>query len=43
MMNGLMALPNLIGLFVLAGVIAKETHLFELLLKKEKFAKQFQD
>ena len=36
MMNGLMAFPNLIALFVLTGVIAKETHFFEHLLKKEK-------
>lgn len=36
MMNGLMAFPNLIGLFVLGGVIAKETHLFEGILKQEK-------
>lgn len=36
MMNGLMAFPNLIALFVLAGVIAKETRFFEHLLKKEK-------
>lgn len=36
MMNGLMAFPNLIGLFVLAGVISKETRFFERLLKKEK-------
>ena len=32
----LMAFPNLIALFVLAGVIAKETRFFEHLLKKEK-------
>ena len=36
MMNGLMAFPNLIALFVLAGVIAKEPRFFEHLLKKEK-------
>lgn len=35
-MNGLMAFPNLIGLFVLAGVISKETQVFEKLLKQEK-------
>ncbi len=35
-MNGLMAFPNLIGLFLLAPVVAKETKVFELLLKKEK-------
>jgi AGCS family alanine or glycine:cation symporter len=39
MMNGLMAFPNLIALFVLAGVISKETHFFRELLKKEKRAK----
>lgn len=37
-MNGLMAFPNLIGLFALAGIISKETHLFEKLLQKEKRA-----
>lgn len=36
MMNGLMAFPNLIALFILTGVIAKETRFFEHLLKKEK-------
>lgn len=36
MMNGLMAFPNLIALFVLAGIIAKETRFFEHLLIKEK-------
>ena len=36
MMNGLMAFPNLIALFVLAGVIAKETRFFEHLLKQER-------
>ncbi|MCB1107224.1 MAG: sodium:alanine symporter family protein [Chlamydiia bacterium] len=36
MMNGLMAFPNLIALFVLTGVIAKETRFFEKLLRKEK-------
>jgi Na+/alanine symporter len=39
MMNGLMAFPNLIALFALAGVISKETHFFRELLKKEKRAK----
>ncbi len=35
-MNGLMAFPNLIGLILLAGVIAKESSLFEKLLDKEE-------
>lgn len=35
-MNGLMAFPNLIGLFLLAPVVAAETKLFEKMLKKEK-------
>lgn len=35
-MNGLMAFPNLIGLFLLAGVVARETTSFEHLLRKEK-------
>ncbi|MEM7174892.1 MAG: sodium:alanine symporter family protein [Chlamydiota bacterium] len=35
-LNGLMAVPNLIALIGLAGVIAKETRFFEQLLKKEK-------
>lgn len=40
MMNGLMAFPNLIALFILAGVISKETHFFRHLLKKEKLEKK---
>jgi AGCS family alanine or glycine:cation symporter len=43
MMNGLMAFPNLIGLFVLAGIISKETRFFERLLKKEKLEKKQQN
>jgi len=43
MMNGLMAFPNLIGLFVLAGIISKETRFFERLLKKEKLEKQLKN
>ena len=39
-MNGLMAFPNLIGLFLLAGVIGKETVLFEKLLASEKKKKK---
>ncbi|MCH9621587.1 MAG: Amino-acid carrier protein AlsT [Chlamydiia bacterium] len=35
-MNGLMAFPNLIGLLFLSGVVAKETVLFEGLLKRER-------
>ena len=35
-MNGLMAFPNLIALFVMTGVIAKETEFFERLLKRER-------
>ncbi|MCH9621588.1 MAG: Amino-acid carrier protein AlsT [Chlamydiia bacterium] len=35
-MNGLMAFPNLIGLLFLSGVVARETILFEGLLKKER-------
>ena len=35
-MNGLMAFPNLIGLFCLAGVIARETKAFDLIVKKER-------
>jgi len=35
-MNGLMAFPNLIALFLMTGIIAKETTFFEHLLKKEK-------
>jgi len=35
-MNGLMAFPNLIGLFLLASIVSSETKLFEKLLKKEK-------
>ena len=40
LMNGLMAFPNLIGLFVLAGIISKETRFFERLLKQEKLQKK---
>ncbi len=40
MLNGLMAFPNLIALFALTGVIAKETRLFEGILKKEKLARK---
>lgn len=40
MMNGLMAFPNLIALFALAGVISKETHFFRGLLKQEKMEKK---
>lgn len=35
MMNGLMAFPNLIGLFCLAGVIGRETHVFDRLVQSE--------
>jgi AGCS family alanine or glycine:cation symporter len=35
-MNGLMAFPNLIGLVFLSGVVARETTLFEALLRREK-------
>jgi AGCS family alanine or glycine:cation symporter len=35
-MNGLMALPNLIGLFALSGVIAAEANQFFSLLQREK-------
>jgi AGCS family alanine or glycine:cation symporter len=34
--NGLMAFPNLIGILLLGGVIAKETEIFEKLLKRER-------
>jgi len=35
-MNGLMSFPNLIGLFLLAGIVSSETKLFEKQLKMEK-------
>ncbi len=35
-MNGLMAFPNLIGILFLSGVVARETNIFEALLKKER-------
>jgi Na+/alanine symporter len=35
-MNGLMALPNLIGLFLLTPVVVKESKDFFALLKREK-------
>ncbi len=37
-MNGLMAFPNLIGLVFLSGVVARETTLFEALLRREKIS-----
>ena len=40
LLNGLMALPNLVALFALSGVIATETRSFEALLRKEKRARQ---
>ncbi len=40
LMNGLMAFPNLIGLFFLAGVIGKETSLFDKLLTSERTKKR---
>ncbi len=36
MMNGLMAYPNLVALFLLSGSIAKETDVFREILRKEK-------
>ncbi len=36
LMNGLMAFPNLVGLFLLAGIVSKETKSFEKLLKQEE-------
>jgi alanine or glycine:cation symporter, AGCS family len=35
-MNGLMAFPNLIGLFFLSGVVARETRAFEKLVQLER-------
>ncbi|MCI5052855.1 MAG: sodium:alanine symporter family protein, partial [Simkaniaceae bacterium] len=37
-MNGLMAIPNLIGLIVLAGVVSKETKLFDRMLDHERIS-----
>ena len=39
-MNGLMAFPNLVGLFLLSGVVAAETKVFEKILLKEKNQKK---
>jgi AGCS family alanine or glycine:cation symporter len=36
LMNGLMAFPNLIGLFLLAPVVIKETKIFEKTIQQEK-------
>ena len=36
MMNGLMAVPNLIGLLFLSGVVVSETRSFREQLKKER-------
>jgi len=38
-MNGLMAIPNLIGLLVLCPIVAQETKLFDRMLEKEKCLK----
>jgi AGCS family alanine or glycine:cation symporter len=35
-MNGLMAFPNLVGLFFLSKVVSSETRLFDNMLKEEK-------
>ncbi|MEC8306715.1 MAG: sodium:alanine symporter family protein [Chlamydiota bacterium] len=35
-LNGLMALPNLIGLFALGGIIGKETRHFDAIVRKER-------
>jgi AGCS family alanine or glycine:cation symporter len=35
-MNGLMAFPNLIGILFLSGIVARETELFEGILKQER-------
>jgi AGCS family alanine or glycine:cation symporter len=35
-MNGLMAFPNLIGLFFLTSIVSSETKLFEILIRKER-------
>ena len=39
-MNGFMAFPNLIGLFLLSGVVVKESEIFFELLKREKREKK---
>ncbi len=39
-MNGLMALPNLIGLFALSGIVVAEANTFFALLRREKSAAQ---
>lgn len=39
-MNGLMAFPNLVGLFLLSGVVASETKTFENIIRKEKLQKR---
>lgn len=39
-MNGLMAVPNLIGLFLLSGIVAKETRHFDDIVAKERAAKK---
>jgi alanine or glycine:cation symporter, AGCS family len=38
-MNGLMAFPNLVGLFLLSGVVAAETKVFEKIMDKERKSK----
>lgn len=39
MMNGLMAVPNLIGLFLLSGVISRETAAFDTIIRHERVKK----
>ncbi len=39
MMNGLMALPNLIGLFLLSGIISRETTAFDAIVRHESIKK----
>lgn len=39
-MNGLMAFPNLVGLFLLSGVVATETKIFEKIVRQEKNQKR---
>ena len=39
-MNGLMAIPNLISLLALSGVIAKDVKEFQKIIEKEKAEKK---
>ena len=42
-MNGLMAIPNLISLIALSGVIAKDVKEYQKIIEKEKCPKEIEE